>query len=432
MDTSKVYDIVGIGIGPFNLGMAALAEDIDNLECAFIDKEPEFNWHAGMMIPGTSLQVPFYADLVTLAKPESKYSFLNYLKQKKRLFRFAIHENNFVSRREYNDYCQWVAGHLSSLNFGYACNAIHYNSNTDLYEVFISNTGSRNSKQLKCKNVVIGIGTVPHIPDCASKFKHPLVFHSAEYLKHKEALSSKKSICIVGSGQSAAEIFYDLVNNPAFSETELNWFTRSERFFPMEYSKLSLEMTSPDYIEHFYGLSAERKTDTLKKQDMLYKGINFSLINSIYDSLYQQQFETDLRKPRLYSNCEMHSMIHTGKHEVKLGFLHCEKEESFSIVSDAVIMATGYSNHLPFIVETADGPINWDSRKKLPVNRNYSINESQNVFVQNADLHSHGFTSPDLGMGPYRNATILNSILGYEYFEMERNIAFQTFGVPQG
>ena len=120
MDTKKVYDIVGIGIGPFNLGMAALADGIDNLECAFIDKQPEFNWHPGMMIPGTSLQVPFYADLVTVVNPQSKYSFLNYLRHKKRLFRFAIHENNFISRREYNNYCQWVAAQLTSLHFGNA------------------------------------------------------------------------------------------------------------------------------------------------------------------------------------------------------------------------------------------------------------------------------------------------------------------------
>jgi len=31
-------------------------------------------------------------------------------------------------------------------------------------------------------------------------------------------------------------------------------------------------------------------------------------------------------------------------------------------------------------------------------------------------------------MGPYRNAIILNSILGYEHFVMEKNVAFQRFG----
>ncbi len=430
MDTKKVYDIVGIGIGPFNLGMAALADEIENLECAFIDKRPEFNWHPGMMIPGTSLQVPFYADLVTVVNPQSKYSFLNYLKNKKGLFRFAIHENNFISRRQYNDYCRWVANQLASLHFGYSCNAVYYDGAAKLYVVSITDTGNGHIEMIRCKYVVIGIGTIPHLPECARSFKHPTVFHSMDYLKFKDEILDKKSVSIVGSGQSAAEIYYDLLNHSS-SIKELRWFTRSERFFPMEYSKLSLEMTSPDYIDHFYGLSTLQKISTLRKQDMLFKGINFSLINSIYDRLYEQQFETRDCKPGLLSNCELHALKKCEDGRLQLGFLHIELEESFSVCTDVVILATGYRNHLPFIVESAEGVLKWDSNNRFAIKRNYSINVNEDIFVQNMDLHSHGFTSPDLGMGPYRNATILNSILEYEYFEMESDIAFQTFGLPK-
>jgi lysine N6-hydroxylase len=199
----------------------------------------------------------------------------------------------------------------------------------------------------------------------------------------------------------------------------------------MEYSKLSLEMTSPDYIDHFFGLSSKQKIGTLAKQDMLFKGINFSLINSIYDRLYEQQYETNVCKPGLLSNCELHGLKVCEGGKIKLGFLHIELEESFSIFTDAVILATGYCNHLPFSVESAEGILKWDSKDRFTVKKNYSINANEDIFVQNMDLHSHGFTSPDLGMGPYRNATILNAILEYEYFEMESNIAFQTFGVPK-
>ncbi|MBX2920176.1 MAG: lysine N(6)-hydroxylase/L-ornithine N(5)-oxygenase family protein [Ferruginibacter sp.] len=307
MDTKKVYDIVGIGIGPFNLGLAALADGIENLQCAFVDKEPDFNWHPGMMIPGAHLQVPFYADLVTLADPMSKYSFLNYLKHKKRLFRFAIHENNFISRKEYNDYCRWVCGQLPSLHFGYCCEMVHFNTITQLYEVIVKDMKTGSFDLLLGKFIVIGVGTVPAVPECAATVKHPMVFHSADYLKKREALLNKQSVCIVGSGQSAAEIFFDLLNDSAM-DREVKWFTRSDRFFPMEYSKLSLEMTSPDYIDHFFGLSEKQKTLTLRKQDMLYKGINFSLINAIYDRLYDLQFETAGYKPGLFSNCELHRL----------------------------------------------------------------------------------------------------------------------------
>jgi lysine N6-hydroxylase len=65
------------------------------------------------------------------------------------------------------------------------------------------------------------------------------------------------------------------------------------------------------------------------------------------------------------------------------------------------------------------------------VQRNYSTGvEPGEIFVQNAELHTHGFVSPDLGMAAYRNSCILREILGCEVYPVERSIAFQEFGAP--
>ena len=56
--------------------------------------------------------MPFLADLVTLADPTSPYSFLNYLHEQGRLYRFYFHERFHVLRREFEAYCQWVAAQL--------------------------------------------------------------------------------------------------------------------------------------------------------------------------------------------------------------------------------------------------------------------------------------------------------------------------------
>ncbi|MCH5719930.1 lysine N(6)-hydroxylase/L-ornithine N(5)-oxygenase family protein [Niabella hibiscisoli] len=48
---TKIYDIAGIGIGPFNLGLAALTAPVNNLNTIFIEQKSEFNWHEGMLIP---------------------------------------------------------------------------------------------------------------------------------------------------------------------------------------------------------------------------------------------------------------------------------------------------------------------------------------------------------------------------------------------
>ena len=79
-----------------------------------------------MMLEPAHLQVPFMADLVTLADPTSPYSFLNFLKQTGRLYRFYIRENFYPLRAEYNQYCQWVAGQLDSVRFGTDVREITY------------------------------------------------------------------------------------------------------------------------------------------------------------------------------------------------------------------------------------------------------------------------------------------------------------------
>jgi lysine N6-hydroxylase len=241
------------------------------------------------MLNSARLQVPFYADLVTVVNPTSRFTFLNYLKERKRLFKFAIHENNFVTRKQYNDYCRWVASELCTLNFNSCVTEVTYCDLSKTYLVSVLNQKNGEIQVFRTKHIVLGIGTEPSIPNCAEGISHPLIIHSSEYLHHKTELLKEPSITIIGSGQSAAEIFLDLLQ--AASEIQLSWFTRSERFYPMEYSKLTLEMTSPDYIDFFHSLKPNKKAELLNRHDSVYKGINFSLINEIYDLLYLKDFD---------------------------------------------------------------------------------------------------------------------------------------------
>jgi lysine N6-hydroxylase len=57
--------------------------------------------------------------------------------------------------------------------------------------------------------------------------------------------------------------------------------------------------------------------------------------------------------------------------------------------------------------------------------------ERSRIWVQNAEVHTHGLTAPDLGMGAYRNSVILRAVTGREVYPIEPAIAFQTFGIPQ-
>ena len=94
----KIYDLIGVGIGPFNLGLAALSEPITGFDTLFLDMADGFNWHPGMLLDHATMQTSFIADLVTLANPTSPYSFLNFAKQSGRLYAFYIKEDFFLLR----------------------------------------------------------------------------------------------------------------------------------------------------------------------------------------------------------------------------------------------------------------------------------------------------------------------------------------------
>ncbi|MFV0294280.1 MAG: SidA/IucD/PvdA family monooxygenase [Paracoccus sp. (in: a-proteobacteria)] len=79
-------DLFGIGTGPFNLSLAALADSIPQLRCRFAERRPQFAWHPGIMIAGTTMQTSFLKDLVTPVLPTSCWSFVNYLVEHERFF----------------------------------------------------------------------------------------------------------------------------------------------------------------------------------------------------------------------------------------------------------------------------------------------------------------------------------------------------------
>ena len=55
----KSVDFIGVGTGPFNLSIAALSHQIEELDCLFFDEHPHFSWHPGMLVPDCHMQTVF-------------------------------------------------------------------------------------------------------------------------------------------------------------------------------------------------------------------------------------------------------------------------------------------------------------------------------------------------------------------------------------
>ncbi|MGQ5261269.1 lysine N(6)-hydroxylase/L-ornithine N(5)-oxygenase family protein [Micromonospora sp. ZYX-F-536] len=425
----STHDFIAIGLGPYNLGLACLTAPIDELDGVFLEARPSLAWHPGMLLESARLQTPFIADLVSLADPTSPYSFLNYLKEIGRLYPFYIRESFYPLRSEYDAYCRWAAAKLPNLRFGQSVTAVEYDA-ADEHYVVRATTGAGETVEYRARHLVLGTGTPPHVPAAVAGLPGDAV-HNSRYLEHRDALRTKRSITVVGSGQSAAEIYHDLLGDIDRYGYQLNWVTRSPRFFPLEYTKLTLEMTSPDYVDYFHALPEATRYRLESAQKGLFKGINADLINDIFDLLYALSIDGPVNT-RLLTNTELTS---AGHHDgaYTLGLRQVEQERDFTLRTEGLVLATGYHYQVPEFLTPVRDRIRWDSHGRFDVARNYSIDHTgRGIFLQNAGTHTHSITSPDLGMGAYRNSWIIRELLGREYYPIEKSITFQEFGAPAG
>ncbi|SEB84024.1 lysine N6-hydroxylase [Nocardioides exalbidus] len=420
----RTHDLLGIGLGPFNLGLACLADPIPGLDAVFLEADSGFSWHPGMMLPDATLQVPFMADLVTLADPTSRFSYLAFLKDVGRLYPFYIRESFYPLRREYDDYCRWAADRLDSIELGERVVAVEHDG-----EAYV--VRSATGRSWRTRHLVLGTGTAPRIPfaiDGAGEGGGPAL-HSADYLARKEELLATGSITVVGSGQSAAEVYADLLAEQETHGFELGWVTRSPRFFPMEYTKLTLEMTSPEWSSYFQALPAPRRAEVQQGQAALSKGISSDTINAIFDELYRREATTGV-ETTLLTATEVTAARWDGR-AYALDLRHTEQGTTGRMTTESLVLATGYAPRVPDFLDGVRDRIRWDERGRFLAGGTFAVDHADSeVFVQNAEEHTHGFVAPDLGMGAMRNSVILAQVLGREPYPVEKRIAFQEWGIP--
>ncbi|WP_202984275.1 putative histamine N-monooxygenase [Snodgrassella sp. ESL0253] len=435
----KQTDLAGVGIGPFNLGLAALLSSHPEVNAVFLDKAPTFHWHAGLLLPGTTLQVPFLADLVTMANPCHPLSYLNYLHQHQRLYQFCYYDRFLIPRQEYDDYCRWAVSRLPSCHFDACVTAVSYDCQQEKFIIESESAGGE--KQVYCsRDIAIGIGTQPYQPEWLKNTSHPLIQHSAQFTHMQEQLQQCRQVTVVGAGQSAAEcvltLYRALQPEQIKAGASIRWITRSAGFHPMEFSKLGQECFTPVYMQYFQTLPAQKRREISASQGQLYKGISFATIGDIYDLLYERTIAGAPAGLTLFSNCDVQAVEVRPSGVINMTCLHTQLNQQQTIQTDAIVAATGYHHQWPDWFEALkDTVLQTDDQHDYLINEDFTAVRCDGgkgrIFIQNAEIAKQGVGSPDLGMGATRNGVIINQLLGKQHYQVPEYSAFQRYGLPQ-
>lgn len=411
---NQPLDFIGIGIGPFNLSIAALGSEVAGFNSLFLERKPHFSWHPGMMVPDCHMQTSFLKDLVSAVSPTNPYSFLNYLVKRKKFYRFLTTEQRTVSREEFADYLDWAANGLESLAFSQEIEQVAFNDKQRLFEV----TTQRGMFQ--ARHVCLGIGKKPLLPACVSE-QNDRCFHASEMALRNPDLAGKR-VTVVGGGQSGADLFLNIFRGEWGQPVQLNWVSRRNNYNALDEAAFANEYFTPEYVESFYTLNDSAKQRMLTEQKMTSDGITTESLLAIYRAMYHR-FEVLRETPwaRLLPSRSLAAMQPQGNGYQLVTHHHLDQgKETFD--SDVVIFATGYQPERPAFLAPLAGRLQLTEDDNYRVAPDFTLawdGPAENcLFAVNAGMHSHGIAEPQLSLMAWRAARILNRALGREAFDL--------------
>ena len=410
MGAESTLDAVGVGAGPFNLSLAALLAPT-GYNARFFEKSADFEWHPGLLFAEATIQVSYLKDLVTLVDPTSPYSFLAFLRAHKRLYRFINRTENRISRKEFNQYLQWVAHSLPNVELGAEVREVAIDEQSFSVRV--------DSRVLRTQRIVLGTGLVPNIPTWGGSYVGDHVFHSNDYLRHPID-PTHRVVAVVGGGQSGAEVVWHLLLDLERLPAQLVWISHRSNFLPLDETPFTNELFNPDYSDYFFGLTQEQRNILLAEQKLASDGVSPGLLTRIYDRLYDLEFlEAAGRRVRLLPGHEVVEMQHTSA-GCDLA-LRDRWGASRTVRADLIVLGTGYVYALPEAMQPLAGRLRWD-QDGLPVRADFSVMwdgpPELRIYAQDTARQMRGVADPNLSLMAWRSAIIANSLLGRAVYDV--------------
>ena len=415
-------DLMGVGVGPANLSLAALLTTArerghTSLSSIFLERNSAIFWHSQQMFPETLMQTEFYRDLVTPIDPTSRFSFLSYLKANARLEQFFCSSTIYPTRQEFEDYFNWAAAQIDDIVFGVTANFVDYDPNTKLF-IVQADPGSTYAS----KHIVLGYGAEPK---SAVETQRRSRVANVSTLLSFDFPDPLQRVLVVGGGQSAAECTNYLLDRFPDAGMHITWTTSETAFRALDISNFSREAFSSSYASAFAALPKLLREKIIQDDKSVANGISPAIAQALYQRLY--------RLKNLPSSGTNSPSVHVQANTEVLEIREDAEGASVSVRAlpsgptsveryDCVILCTGFDDDT-----VLDSPMIGPQLKrritKNKVTHGYALAwdgpDDRMIFIQSQNKETHGLGDASFVTAPGRNASILNSITGQEIYRID-------------
>ncbi|MEV4248189.1 SidA/IucD/PvdA family monooxygenase [Streptosporangium canum] len=426
----SIYDILGVGFGPSNLALAIAVEEHnatappgERLHAGFLERQPHFGWHRGMLIDDATMQVSFLKDLVTMRNPTSEFSFLCYLKERGRLADFLNQKTLFPLRIEFHDYFEWAAARVNHL--------VDYSAEVLAVEPVVTEDGeirwldviSRHPDDpgrtvvRRARNVCVATGLEPHLPP--DTVLSDRIWHNSELIPRVAELAGTgapvRRALVLGAGQSAAEAVDYL--HRSFTGAEVYAVFAKYGYTPADDSPFANRIFDPEAVDVYFNAPPRVKQSLFDyHRSTNYSVVDTDLIQSLYATAYREKVQDRERLHILNVSRIREVRALDDRLDVTVEFL--PTGERTVLTADVLVHATGYRSQDigALLGETAKLCLR-DDEDAVRVGRDHRVETAPQVtagiYLQGGTEHTHGISSTLLSTTAVRAGEIRDSLLSH-------------------
>ncbi|MFF3651798.1 SidA/IucD/PvdA family monooxygenase, partial [Streptomyces sp. NPDC002181] len=265
--------------------------------------------------------------------------------------------------------------------------------------------------EIRCRDLVVGGGRDPRVPEVFAALPADRVIHSARYRTRIGEIPRDEPVraVVVGGAQSAAEMFYALHEN--LPQSRVTMLVRSIGLQNYQTSKFVNELFFPSFVDEFYDSPAEVRGQVLDEMRLTnYAGLAPPFLDELYTMLYRQKALGPQRS-------EVRAMTEVVGARIEDGDVVLDLRDRLSgktepLRCDLVLLGTGYDPRKPALVRELAARVGID---EVEVSRAHRVELGESawgaVYLQGVNEETHGIADSLISVLANRSHDILTDLL---------------------